>query len=226
MVTLRDSIADELTYRERREKLFKEMINGYEDCEVDNLPFIVRIAYEKWMGRNAQSTGATAERILGGFLGWNRLSSSENRGDFSYTSGNRRPTFVELKTSFANKDYILHPLQIRLYQELDYYVMIFATHDTNEMRVYVLSHDEMEYEVQQIGTASHGTKTVADTHYESIEWSVTVHPLSVTTEPKSKREVVSVRWENKYRNEDLELILLGKKSLPRGESFSLEDSRA
>ena len=114
-----------------------------------------------------------------------KIKSSLDRGDFKING-----EYYELKCSFNNKGENLNIRQIRLYQDVNYYlcgyVDIFCL---KKSYFYILTKIEMEKEVRMLGSFTHGTKA-AQKEKGNSEYSITIpiNPLNDTF----------LRWNEKY----------------------------
>lgn len=118
----------------------------------------------------AQAKAPEAEKFIARKMGWTKISPSLNKGDFK-TAENK---YIELKNSFSNKAGCLNLRQIRLWQEVDYYLCIYID-ETNisDSVVLLLTHEQMEKEVTSCGSATHGT-AAANANNQNIEYSITI----------------------------------------------------
>lgn len=143
----------------------------------------------------AQAKAPEVEKFIARKLGYIKISPSLNRGDFK-TSDDK---YIELKNSFSNKDECLNLRQIRLWQKIDYYLCMYINEtDLSKSIVMLLSHEQMEKEVAEHGSATHGTST-SNANNKNIEYSIT---LSVNGSPMKS-------WIEKYSNEELKAKIVG-----------------
>lgn len=143
----------------------------------------------------AQAKAPEVEKFVARKLGYTKISPSLNRGDFK-TSDDK---YIELKNSFSNKDECLNLRQIRLWQKIDYYLCMYINEtDLSKSIVMLLSHEQMEKEVAEHGSATHGTST-SNANNKNIEYSIT---LSVNGSPIKS-------WIEKYSNEELKAKIVG-----------------
>lgn len=143
----------------------------------------------------AQAKAPEVEKFVARKLGYTKISPSLNRGDFK-TSDDK---YIELKNSFSNKDECLNLRQLRLWQKIDYYLCMYINEtDLSKSIVMLLSHEQMEKEVAEHGSATHGTST-SNANNKNIEYSIT---LSVNGSPIKS-------WIEKYSNEELKAKIVG-----------------
>jgi hypothetical protein len=97
-----------------------------------------------------QSYGNRFANYFGRFYGWTKVPSGEKRGDFVEKS-----QYIEVKTS-AMSDY-LHVKQIRLWQDVDVYVVMHVG-KRGKLTRFDLTHAQMKEEVDRMGFSSHTRK--------------------------------------------------------------------
>lgn len=121
-------------------------------------------------------------------LGGREVSPSENCGDFILD--NKK---IELKVSFTNAAETLNIRQIRPWQDVDFYYCFYIDENNiNNSNFYILSKEEMNFEIELCGSATHGTKT-ANENNQNIEYSITIPQKNETRSKKTHR------WEQ-YKN--------------------------
>ena len=143
----------------------------------------------------AQAKAPEAEKFIGRKMGWTKISPSLNKGDFKTPENN----YIELKNSFSNKAGCLNLRQIRLWQEVDYYLCVYIdeTNIANSV-VLLLTHEQMEEEVAACGCATHGT-AVANANNQNIEYSITIKVDSP----------MMAQWIEKYNAPDIRNQIIG-----------------
>ena len=107
---------------------------------------------------NPQSYGATIEKkfIVDNNLRKNK--SSDNIGDVYNSLLDRN---YEIKASYLSKDNTYNLVQIRSWQDVDYYIMLIDISDEKVNKtLFILSHQEMCYEIENYGDNAHGTKSI------------------------------------------------------------------
>lgn len=146
---------------------------------------------------NAQQKASSIERFIYTKLGGTGVKSSLDRGDAKI-----KEEYYEIKTSTTNKNESLNIRQIRLYQDVDYYICSYINERSlKDSKTYLLSKAEMENEVDKIGGYTHGT-IASNENKVNPEYSVT---LPVTKDDKHVK-----RWNEKYWYNDLYAILQGE----------------
>lgn len=101
---------------------------------------------------------------------WKTVSASENRGDYIDKDGR----YFELKCSASNGRRSINVRQVRLWQDIDYYVVMFFDLDNPEYsKVYMLSKEDMKNEVKLRGCPTHGTRA-ANADNRNVEYSITL----------------------------------------------------
>lgn len=113
---------------------------------------------------------------------WKPVSSSVGRGDYIDSNGK----YFELKCSSSNESNKIHMLQIRPWQDIDYYLVIyFDLDDYRKSKAYILSKNDMIDEINKSSSATHGTK-IANMQNKNVEYSI---HLPIDNE-----------WDGKYLN--------------------------
>ena len=146
---------------------------------------------------SAQAKAPEFEKYLALKTGWAKMLASANRGDYHNLDDD---TYIELKASFTNKGNNLNIRQIRLWQDVDYYLAIYINHNNiRDSKVYWLTHQQMVEEVEKGGSATHGTSE-ANQENNNIEYSITI-PMN----GGSKQQ----EWDRLYANTELFNIIFG-----------------
>lgn len=147
---------------------------------------------------SAQKKAPLGEKRLCYLLGYERVPSSQNRGDAVDNNG----YYYEFKNSFTNEKHNLNLRQIRLWQEVDFYYCFYINEeDINNSVFFVLTKKEMEEEVRLFGSYTHGTADV-NAQNNLNEYSITV---PVYDDSKS----ITKRWKEKYLSSELKQKILG-----------------
>ena len=143
----------------------------------------------------AQAKAPEAEKFIARKMDWTKISPSLNKGDFKTPENN----YIELKNSFSNKAGCLNLRQIRLWQEVDYYLCVYIdeTNIANSV-VLLLTHEQMEEEVAACGCATHGT-AAANANNQNIEYSITIKVGSP----------MMAQWIEKYNAPDIRNQIIG-----------------
>lgn len=145
---------------------------------------------------SAQAKAPEFEKYIALKTGWTKILASENRGDY-HTPENK---YIELKASFTNKANHLNIRQIRLWQPIDMYLIIYVNHNNlAESKVYTLTHQQMEDEVIKSGSATHGTAEANEVN-NNIEYSITI-PMN--------NGVKQQEWDSLYYNQELFNLIFG-----------------
>lgn len=130
---------------------------------------------------SSQSRSPYWEKFMIKYLKARKLKASENIGDFEWMGKN-----YEYKISGVNKGFLLHAVQLRLWQRANY--MIHYVDRNYESWVFILSHEQMQKECELLkATAAHGTKEANDKN-ENIELRFTIDPNSKDMD----------RWKKNY----------------------------
>ncbi len=140
---------------------------------------------------SAQAKAPLVEDFIARKSGWERVPSSVGRGDFLTPQGK----YIELKVSFHNKEEKLNLRQIRLYQGVDEYLCIYLD-DTGKLQensaCFVLSKEQMEEEVKQLGSFTHGTKA-ANKGNKNVEYSISI-PMNNSSHSWFSKYLVVMKW--------------------------------
>lgn len=132
---------------------------------------------------NSQSKASIYEAWLLNFFHLMSVSPKENRGDG--VSENKE--YYEIKISSTNTRNVLNIRQIRLYQQLNYYIVAYFDElFPSKSKCFLLTHEEMKEECKKRGSFSHGVKNIDHSHPE--------YSISFALESKTMDE-----WVNKYQ---------------------------
>jgi len=145
-----------------------------------------------------QSYGNKIEKWINKQLKTKMVLASKNRGDLSSNG-----KYIEVKSSIITKtNPFLNMVQIRLYQDLDYYLCCaFDVRDIRNYKSYyfLLTHDDMEEEMKVLtSTPAHGTKDSLKDH-NNIELR-----YSLLIDENSK---IFKRWMSKYQEKSFSDIM-------------------
>lgn len=152
---------------------------------------------------NAQQKAGSIEKYITAKLGGIGVKSSEDRGDAEIDG-----KFYEIKTSTTNKNQCLNIRQIRLYQDIDFYICSYIDERClKNSKTYLLSKDEMAAEVDLIGGFTHGTVS-SNIGKINPEYSITLPVMNLTNKHVK-------RWNKHYWYNDLYSILQGKRTVMR-----------
>ena len=145
---------------------------------------------------NAQAKAPLAQKFIGLKMNWQPVKAKEERGDFLEEKTEK---YIELKNSFTNKEQKLNLRQIRLYQDIDFYLCVFIDEEKLEESIfYYLSKEEMEKEVRLLGGFTHGTKNVNESN-KKPEYSITISVKNNSNEHTK-------RWNKLYKNENIKNV--------------------
>jgi len=155
---------------------------------------------------NPQSYGFRIEKRINYELKkGERLSASENRGDILLYNN-----YIEVKSSIITEiNNSLNLVQIRLYQDLDYYLCV--AYDLRDIEnytsyIFLLTHDEMVREMGLVSASNaHGTKESLNEN-KNIELR---YSLSINNEDK-----VFKRWKKEYYYKNMNKV----REMIKGES--------
>jgi len=171
--------------------LQKQIDNGnstLDDIE-NGADFFAAIAF-----LNAQSKSPKIEHFIRKKLQHEPVKSKNGQGD-----GEKDGKYYEYKISTTNKDEQINALQIRLWQNIDSYLLGYIDEKQFEnSRLYIVPHKDMEELCNQYGTPTHGTKDSNESN-EYIEKSLRI-------EMKTNNELLTCFEEN-YRAYDWEDII-------------------
>ena len=143
--------------------------------ELSTFDYIKRIAVA-----TDTSKGNFVEKILVSVMDWISVSSKENRGDAKDEN-----YYYEIKTSYTNKTRTLNFLQIRPYQDVDYYIGIYVDlEDYKGSRVYKIPSKDI-YELSK-NNVMHGTKTTVDKN-KHVEYRFSLNMKSDLKETFDKK---------------------------------------
>lgn len=185
----------------KAQKIQEFLINNPQEMEKEI--YEVRDAfffYTAISSQNVQSKAPLSEKFIANKMDWKRVKASEGRGDFLDSSENGYG-YIELKNSFTNKEEKLNLRQIRLWQDVDYYLCIYIDEENLEnSSVFLLTKEQMTKEVENMGGYTHGT-VEANKDNKNKEYSITL-PV------KKEKNEHTVRWNNEYSSEELKLKII------------------
>ena len=148
---------------------------------------------------SAQKKAPMGEKFLCNKLNLKQIPSREDRGDAVDENG----IYYEFKNSFTNEAKNLNIRQIRLWQDIDFYICFYINEENLDDSIFFkLTKQEMEEEVELCGGYTHGT-IQANAVNQHSEYSITI-PIYNDKNEKTKR------WKKKYLSPELkERILYG-----------------
>lgn len=136
---------------------------------------------------NPQSYGAIIERKFRDVNKLKKIPANKNKGDaFNPRDGKN----YEIKASYSGNDGSYNLVQIRPWQNVDYYILLIDIKDEKVIKkLFVLTHEEMLNEVELLGGTAHGTTSIIteDVH---VEKRITLVQKDIE------------RWENTYYNKN------------------------
>lgn len=142
---------------------------------------------------SAQMKAISIEKFVTRALGGEHVPATANRGDFRIND-----VYYESKMSTTNAASILNIRQVRLYQNVDFYVCGYIDElELKNSHCFILSKQEMADEIERYGSFSHGTKNENKIRTNS-EYSLSV---------KIGSDMMK-RWEKQYHYEKLYQTLI------------------
>jgi hypothetical protein len=143
---------------------------------------------------NAQSKSPKIEHFIRKKLQHNAVNSNTDQGD-----GEKDGVYYEYKISTTNKNEKINALQIRLWQEIDFYLLGYIDEKQFEnSRLYLIPHEDMKNLCNEYGTPTHGTE-IANEANQNVE-------MSFRIEMKTENHLLTL-FEKKYRAIDLENMI-------------------
>lgn len=146
---------------------------------------------------SAQQYGIRFENYIIEKCGGERVKQKLGRGDLLYKN-----KYAEIKVSILNdSNNVLNLVQLRLYQEIDYYIFMALDNREDKVKVYyyLLSKEDMEREVLICKASNaHGTKE-ANNENNNKELR-----LSISIDDKNRD---FVRWNELYGYKSLKSLL-------------------
>lgn len=136
---------------------------------------------------SAQSKAPLVEKFIASKFGYKLVSSSKGRGDFYDPVTDE---YIELKASFTNKGKNLNIRQIRPWQDIHKYLLMYIDEDNPKDSVlFILNKQQMNEEIQLLGSHTHGTKEANKSNLN--------HEFSITI-PVNADNLLYQRWYNNY----------------------------
>lgn len=136
-----------------------QLSRKYPDGEVDVSDLSVADIGAITYLMSPQKKAPIYEGIVIKMCGGTKIPSSLNRGDFLYVGAEGREIYVEVKISTTNAKRALNARQIRLYQQVDYYLLAYIDElEPKNTLFYLLTHDEMKRLCDACGSICHGTR--------------------------------------------------------------------
>lgn len=130
---------------------------------------------------SAQKKAKTIENYIAAIIGGSTIPANDEHGDViidtPYVIDNELfqvGDFIELKVSTTNDKQNINARQLRLWQDIDYYILGYVEEDNiEESLFYVLDHDDMVDICTDYAGSTHGTGAVAAQN-EFVELSLTI----------------------------------------------------
>jgi hypothetical protein len=156
-----------------------------DDIEVGK-DFFIAVAF-----LNAQAKSSKIEHFIRKKLQHNAVSSKEGRGD-----GEKDGKYYEYKISTTNKNRQINAIQIRSWQDVDYYLLGYIDElNFAESRLYCIPMEDMVDLCKKYGRATHGTENINETN-KHVE-------MSVRIKMKTDNDLLKL-VETKYRKLEFE----------------------
>lgn len=166
----------------------------------DNLSDVIQSAEDYFFLSSfvsAQQKAVDIEKFISHRMGGKIVHPGEERGDFSLLN-----LYCELKTSTTNKRKCLNIRQIRLWQDIDYYICSYIEEkDVSKSKIYLLTKSDMEKEVSLIGSFTHGTVS-SNTYNKRNEYSITINVFN-------DNNIHTKRWNDNYLSDYLFEKIIG-----------------
>jgi hypothetical protein len=141
---------------------------------------------------NVQFKAPRSDSFIANRLGLEPVKSSEGRGDFHKNA----ELYYEFKTSFTNDGDNLNLRQIRLYQDVDYYLCFFINEeDLDHSMCFMLTKEQMQKEVDLSPSYTHGTKKANEANI--------IHEYSITIPMYKNDNDKFQRWIKEYLSLEL-----------------------
>lgn len=141
---------------------------------------------------NTQQKASLNEKFLINIIQLEKVSSSLDRG----SAKDKNSRYFEFKGSFTNQTEKLNLRQIRLYQDIDYYICFYIDEDKIEDSLFfVLTKEQMAEEVKLCGSFTHGTSP-RNIENMNREYSISI-PIKNNSNEKTKR------WKEQYLSKEL-----------------------
>jgi hypothetical protein len=150
---------------------------------------------------SSQAKAPLIEDYIKHKLNLNSVPSSINRGDGYHGSSNK---YYEIKASTNNQANTLNLVQIRAWQDVDYYLAVFINENNlQKSYVFLLTKSQLKQELKYMNaSASHGT-TTSNSKNENVEYS-----LHLILSEDNKH---FLRWQKKYFSNNIFKKLFYKK---------------
>lgn len=136
----------------------KEYIEALNNCNsLNDLDF--KTLCRLLMVLNPQKRTAIIEKKLKLKFGWITVDPKEDRGDYI----DKDNKYFELKTSCPNTSNKIMVRQVRIWQPVDYYLILYVDcYNIEDSQAFILSKEDMEVEACKRGSGSHKTKSSSE----------------------------------------------------------------
>jgi hypothetical protein len=163
-----------------RQRKAQELIEENEDNTIEEISLLDAIIISSSGIFSPQKRISFLEDKLKKMFSWTPINPSDERGDYI----DKNCYNFELKCSATNDSNTINILQVRPWQDVDYYrIIYFDLDDPLKSKSYVIPKDDMIDEIKIYGSATHGTKN-ANKDNKKIEYSFHLP--------------VSNEWDDKY----------------------------
>lgn len=177
---IKDYFKKDLNEAINRMKNAQELIESNIDKNLDEISIFDAITISGGGMFSPQKRTVFLEDRMKHMFSWKTVNPLDERGDYLDTNNKH----FELKCSSTNDSNTINVLQLRPWQDVDYYrIIYFDLNDSKKSKSYVLSRDEMLEEIKKYGQPTHGTKN-ANMVNNKIEYGF---HLPIENE-----------WDNKY----------------------------
>lgn len=147
---------------------------------------------------SAQTKAPLAEKFIAKKLHYNMVSASQGQGDFYDPV---KGEYIELKVSFSNKGKNLNIRQIRPWQDVESYLLLYIDDFYQKDNVlFRLNKVQMLEEIKNHGSHTHGTHE-ANKLNRNHEFSITI--------PIDPKKALYNRWSSSYRDDELLNKIMG-----------------
>jgi hypothetical protein len=165
---IKDYFKNDLKKSLERQEKARNLIERYEETSIDDIPLLDAISISGSGTFSPQKRTGFIEDKMRRLFSWKKVKASEAKGDYIDKDGK----YFELKCSSTNDFNLINLLQIRPWQEVDYYrVIYFDLDEPRKSKSYILSKNEMIAEIEKYGAATHGTKNTNKSNGK-IEYSI------------------------------------------------------
>lgn len=136
----------------------EECIKALNDCD-DIRKLDSKTYFRLLMVLSPQKRTSYIEKRLRLTFGWLTVDAKKERGDYIDPENK----YFELKTSCPNSNNKILMGQVRIWQPVDYYLILYIDcYDLNNSQAFILDKDEMIEEALLHGTESHKTKASSE----------------------------------------------------------------